>query len=88
LAALGLEDVDEIIGRVRKVMNDIRDVDVDWSALDNEMGRGVEHLRLTMKRLHPELNDEALDALEWKFSWDWRKPCDEGRSLRTRSADR
>ena len=45
---------------------------IDWASVDNDLIRGMDLFNGNFSRLHPELDRSALDALEWKFSWDWR----------------
>ncbi len=43
---------------------------VDWSRHD--LRSGSEVATAMMRELHPELTEAALQALDWKYSFDWR----------------
>ena len=55
---------------VRSILDELSHVAVDWST--TSLVEGGEVARAAIKRTHPELSDEALDALRWKFTYDWR----------------
>ncbi|PCN49235.1 hypothetical protein Csp2054_03375 [Curtobacterium sp. 'Ferrero'] len=64
-------------GTVRRDLEEImRDYNtlsqIDWASVDNDLIRGMDVFKANFSRLHPELNPAAIDALEWKFYWDWR----------------
>jgi hypothetical protein len=44
----------------------------DWASVDDELIRGMDVFTERLASLHPELTEDALDALAWKFSWEWR----------------
>jgi hypothetical protein len=62
----------EMLDRVKAVISDYQSVDIDWEAIGSDFQRAKAEFRAAMAALRPELNDRALDALTWKFSWDWR----------------
>jgi hypothetical protein len=61
-----------MLDRVKAVISDYQSVDIDWEAIGSDFQRAKAEFRAAMAALRPELNDRALDALTWKFSWDWR----------------
>lgn len=58
---------------LEEIMSDYRNLSqIDWLSVNNDLVRGMEVFKEKFARLHPELDTAALDALERKFSWDWR----------------
>jgi len=58
---------------LEEIMHDYKSLSqIDWASVDNDLIRGMDLFKANFSRLHPELDPSALDALEWKFSWDWR----------------
>lgn len=58
---------------LEEVMRDYETLSqIGWSSVDNDLIRGMDLFKENFSRLHPEVAPSALDALEWKFSWDWR----------------
>lgn len=55
---------------VRSLIAEMGRIPVDWptETLDSA-GRIV---RSEMQLRHPKLSSSALDALTWKFTWNWR----------------
>lgn len=45
---------------------------VDWKERDRELLPALEQFAEAFRNAHPELDEAAIGALEWKFSWDWR----------------
>jgi hypothetical protein len=62
----------DMLQRVRAVIADYRTVRVDWAAIGDDLDRAEAEFRAAMSALRPELNEKALKALTWQFSWDWR----------------
>ncbi len=42
----------------------------DWST--DELRSATDKAVQRVRSGHPELSDEALAALDWSFSWDWK----------------
>lgn len=42
----------------------------DWS--NDDLHSATERAVVRVRSGHPELSDEALAALGWSFSWDWK----------------
>jgi hypothetical protein len=60
----------ELAPRAQALIAETAAIEVDWSALSlAEAGRYVED---TMRARHPELGPDALAALAWKWTYDWR----------------
>lgn len=56
--------------QVLSVIDEVGDIAVDWS--QHSLQSAGEMVRAEMQRRHPDLSDEALRALAWKFTFDWR----------------
>jgi hypothetical protein len=55
---------------VEALLQKLSRIEVDWS-LHNLVSAG-KMARASMQQDYPGLTDAALDALEWKFTYDWR----------------
>ena len=55
---------------VAELVEEISAFQPDWSR-DSLISAGRLAGEL-MRSRHPELSDEAVAALEWKYMWDWR----------------
>ena len=71
---VAVESVPDTVHRdLEEIMRDYETLSqIDWASVDNDLIRGMDLFNGNFSRLHPELDRSALDALEWKFSWDWR----------------
>jgi len=71
---VAVESVPDAVHRdLEEIMHDYNTLSqIDWASVDNDLIRGMDLFKENFSRLHPELDPSALDALEWKFSWDWR----------------
>lgn len=66
----GASRAPDMASRVEALLKELFRVEVDWSK--HSLASGSDEARSVMARRHPELTDEALAALDWKFSFDWR----------------
>lgn len=55
---------------VQNILKTLNDIPIDWSK--NSLIEGTQSACKQMKNLYPELNQEALTALEWAYSWWWK----------------
>jgi hypothetical protein len=55
---------------VRSVLEELGDTQIDWSA--HSLQSATDMVRKEMHDRHPDLSDAALNALAWKFMFDWR----------------
>ncbi len=63
-------DPGELTNRVQKIVQECLDQHVDWNGLG--LGDAGRFAAAETGRRHPELSTEALDALAWHFSFEWR----------------
>ena len=56
--------------QVRALLDEVMAINIDWEK--HSLVSGGELALAHMRLQHPELNEEALKALEWEFSWNWR----------------
>jgi hypothetical protein len=58
------------------VVATIREADavpVEWGdGSEDTLEFGTRHFRARLAALRPDLDDVGLDALAWRFSWEWR----------------
>lgn len=55
---------------VRLLLGELNNLKPDWSM--HSLASAGAWARNNMHHSHPDLNQEALDALEWAFTWWWR----------------
>jgi hypothetical protein len=56
--------------QVNALRSEIGSIHIDWKL--HTLVTGSDFAQAHMKVHHPELSKEALNALSWEFSWDWR----------------
>ncbi len=56
--------------RVKSLLAELGRIEVNWAAHDLVSGSAL--ARDALHTRFPELSEQALDALEWKFSYDWK----------------
>lgn len=61
----------ELLEKVLLVLGEAERVEVKWSNNLTLADAGA-LVRSEMQRRHPEFNDVALDAIAWKYTFDWR----------------
>lgn len=66
----GAETASKLEPDVRRLLDDLNNLKPDWSA--HSLVTAGAWAKEKMRRGHPELDQEALDALEWAFTWWWR----------------
>jgi hypothetical protein len=60
----------QLATEVLALLQELGKIEVDWSV--HMYDSGCKMAREYMRSHHPQLSEDALNALEWKFSWDWR----------------
>lgn len=66
----GAELASQLEPKVRRILNDLNNLKPDWSI--HSFDSACIWAREEMHRSHPELDQLALNALEWTFSWGWK----------------
>lgn len=61
---------DDLLPAVEAVVREADAVQVDWG--DRTLGQAGDVMREKVAAAHPELSAEALAALRWKWTFDWR----------------
>ena len=59
-----------LITDVLKLTDEVNQFKIDWSTVSLEMAGKM--LRAEIHNRYPFLGDQALDAIVWKFTFDWR----------------
>lgn len=61
---------DGLLAAVTSLVAEVHAVEVDWNvdSMASATARVAAHLRTN----HPDLAEEAVSALVWKFSYDWK----------------
>lgn len=60
----------ELESQVRSLVEELGKINVDWSRYSWESATKMARDR--MEANHPDLSDDALEALAWKIAFDWR----------------
>jgi len=63
-------DPDAVLAQVRAITDECMAIRIDWTT--RTLVEGGDEARGVMAARHPELSDEALDALRWMFTYNWR----------------
>ena len=59
-----------LLGQVQAVFTELDQLKPDWANCSlQEAGRWA---KSQMQLMHPDLSENALDALEWTFTWWWK----------------
>jgi hypothetical protein len=61
---------EQLASEVVSLLQELGKIEVDWSV--HTYDSACKMTREQMHLCHPELSEEALNALEWKFSYEWR----------------
>ncbi len=59
-----------LASQVQVLLAELDSMQVDWSRHD--LGSAGEEARRLMASRHPQLTEEALEALNWTFTFSWR----------------
>jgi putative intracellular protease/amidase len=70
MARFGNKKGGELIARVDALIGELFAVEVAWS--EHTLVSGTDLATSRIRESHPELNEEAIKALGWEFSFAWR----------------
>ena len=70
ISVYGAEKAASLIEDVMAIIDETNHVTVDWSKVD--LAGAGQLVRDVMHKAHPNLDGAALDAIAWKFTFDWR----------------
>lgn len=60
----------EIEKEVQSLLTELEQLQPDWNK--HTLVSGSKWAVAELRRIHPELDDHAADALEWVYSWWWK----------------
>ncbi len=60
----------ELLSKVHEIDAEFMGIKVDWDSLSLE--EGGDEAKQIMAARYPNLDEDVLDALRWKFTYDWR----------------
>lgn len=63
-------DPEALLARVKALVAEMNAIEVDWSTMG--LSAGGRQAQRTIAERHPELGQDALDALYWMFTYNWR----------------
>lgn len=66
----GAETASKLELDVRRLLDELNNLKPDWTA--HSLVTAGAWAKEEMHRGHPELDQAALEALEWAFTWWWR----------------
>ena len=61
---------DLLIEEINEILNELNSLQPDWEL--HSLDSAEKWAGRVMKERHPDLDDEALSALQWAFTWWWR----------------
>lgn len=70
LASAGEADGPALLARVRAIVDEMMAIKIDWSA--RTLAEGGREAEAILAGRHPELGADALEALYWMFTYNWR----------------
>jgi hypothetical protein len=62
----------DLVQYVQTVLDELYGVQPDWSGGGDDLVSGTNKAVDRVRENHPELSEEALAALGWSFSYDWK----------------
>jgi len=63
-------DGSELLAYAEAVLHEMNSLPTDWAT--ETYRDAIERVKNEMARRHPELSEEAIDAIGWVFSYDWK----------------
>ena len=60
----------ELKSQIKSLLQELDSSPIDWSS--HSLQSAGDLVRSSTRARHPELTDEAVQALVWKFTFDWR----------------
>lgn len=66
----GSERAPALEERVRPILNEFAALKPDWSR--HSLAAAAEWAGKEMKRRHPWLSEEGIEAMSWIFTWRWK----------------
>lgn len=70
VVALAGDDAGAMLARVGGIVDEMMAIETNWSA--NTLSEGGRKAEAVMASRHPELSEDALAALYWMFTYNWR----------------
>jgi hypothetical protein len=66
----GMQKTEELVNKVILIIEEANQVSIDWSQMDLATAGKV--VWTAMHNRYPDIEIQALDAIAWKFTFDWR----------------
>ncbi|MBL0319044.1 MAG: hypothetical protein IPP74_07125 [Alphaproteobacteria bacterium] len=66
----GPAEGERLLYSIKIVFEEVGRINVDWSK--NTLESAGKIARAHVQEIHPDLSEEALQAIEWKFTFDWK----------------
>jgi hypothetical protein len=60
----------DLVAYAERVLDELYAVKPDWDSED--LAAATDRAVRGVIERHPELSTEAIDALRWSYSWDWK----------------
>ena len=70
LASDAHTDPEMLLDKAQTITTECASIEVDWST--HSLTEGGKEVARVMTERHPELEDDAIDALAWMFTYMWR----------------
>jgi hypothetical protein len=70
IALVGNEASVQLSGEIREILDELNQLKPDWTS--HSLQSAGDWVKKMMVTRHPQLDDRALEALAWVFTWWWR----------------
>jgi len=70
VAEFGKEKASFIENKIVGLINEANSIQINWDV--NSLSSAGKEVHELIRRNHPQLSEQALRAIEWKFTFDWR----------------
>ena len=64
---IGKEEAEALLPEITALLSEMDSIPVDWTSMD--LNAATDHVVAVMRERHPELDHDALRALDWLYSW-------------------
>ncbi|GAA4637784.1 hypothetical protein GCM10023196_093000 [Actinoallomurus vinaceus] len=69
LAEIFGDEAERLLPYVKELSSEIMTIEIDWST--HTLDSATEMAMTQMRKRHPELSDEAIEALGWSFGYSY-----------------
>lgn len=70
IAEFGKEKASFMERQIVDLINEVNSIPINWDV--NSLSSAGKEIHEVIRQNHPQLSEQALRAMEWKFTFDWR----------------